>query len=591
MGLLVEKEGKVSVRNRIYEEVFNTDWVDRIVKESSKPQTLEEISSGTLIANRYRIERVLGQGEFGRTYLVTDTHRFGEPWVLKEFIANVDNELIQSRGSREMFRREAEILYELEHSQIPKFQAFPPEEGKLFIVQEYIQGKTYAALLEERKEQGNAFSEDEVIGLLKKLLPVLDYIHSQGIIHRDISLDNIMLHESQDQPMLIDFGSVSSAKYSASISPERLSKKFGYSPKEQIEFGQCYPSSDLYSLAVAAIALLTGQEPNQLLERDSLEWQWHSYVVVSDWFAGILDKMLEQKPENRYQSAQEVVEALRSPPSLQWKLANNFPSRTQGVYRVAFSSDGQTLASLGYEQNKNGLKTWNLTTSKSLSSYSLEESCHALTFNSEGQLLACKSQSGRITIWNLPGTLLYSLPDHLDGITCAAFSPDGQTLASVGQDGTVKLWELANRKKQPIDTYPRCAKAIQAIALSSDRQTLVFVHSDNTITVRNLRTGKQHPLDPSSSSDRDSSTWWKQILPLQRRNLQVNAIAISLDGKYLTSGGEDKKVRLWELRNRQLLETLSGHVSEVTAVAFSPDGKSLASGSRDGEILIFRQSF
>ncbi|ARV58819.1 hypothetical protein BZZ01_09375 [Nostocales cyanobacterium HT-58-2] len=270
-----------------------------------------QIDSGKLINNRYHIQKLLGQGGFGRTYLAFDTHRFGEPCVLKEFVVWGTAEDIAQKA-RELFEREAKVLYYLNHPQIPKFLAWFAENERLFIVLEYIDGKTYSQLLQERlSHQNQAFSEAEVIQWLIDLLPVLDYLHRQKIIHRDVSLDNLMLPNDQSKPVLIDFGLVKE-KVSQIWSVGTVLGKIGYAPPEQLRVGNSYPSSDLYALGVCAIVLLTGKEP-RLLMHESLEWQWRSYVNISDSLASILDKMLAEKPTQRYQSAKEILVEIQLP--------------------------------------------------------------------------------------------------------------------------------------------------------------------------------------------------------------------------------------------------------------------------------------
>ena len=277
-----------------------------------------EIEIGTIIKSRYQIQGVLGRGGFGRTYLASNVERCGELCVLKVFLpTDADQEAIQR--SRKLFEREARVLYKINHPQVPKFLAWFEEAEQLFIVQEYIDGKTYFRLLKEQKKQGKLFSEPQVIQWLKDLLPVLAHLHENNIVHRDISPDNIMLPKGQSKPVLIDFGlvkqKVSQIWNNHSRSPdesEHLSfvGKFGYSPPEQIRVGQCYPCSDLYALAVTAIVLLTGREPLDLIDQRSLEWRWQSYVSSDSKLRPILSKMLIEKPMNRYQSAQEVLSLL-----------------------------------------------------------------------------------------------------------------------------------------------------------------------------------------------------------------------------------------------------------------------------------------
>jgi serine/threonine-protein kinase len=251
-----------------------------------------EIGVGTLIDNRYRIQKVLGQGSFGRTYLASDKHRFDELCVLKEFVPASRAEYTVQK-SRALFEREAKVLYQINHPQIPKFLACFAQMERLFLVQEYIDGKTYSQLLRERHQQGKLFSEAEVIQWLKDILPVLTYLHSRNIVHRNISPDNVMLPNGQSRPMLIDFG-------------------FGYAAPEQIRLGQCYPCSDLYALGVTVVVLLTGLEPNLLMDRRTLEWQWHDKVNISADLAKLLDKMIAEKPQDRYQSAEEVLADLHT---------------------------------------------------------------------------------------------------------------------------------------------------------------------------------------------------------------------------------------------------------------------------------------
>lgn len=275
---------------------------------------LPEITPGSAIGDRYQIQKVIGQGSFGRTYLAFDTQRFGDPCVLKEFVPSSKAEYTISKA-RQLFEREAKVLYQINHPQIPKFLAWFTANERLFLVQEYINGKTYSQILSERQQQGQLFSEAEVTQWLKDLLPVLDYLHNLNIIHRDISLENMILPYNKFQPVLIDFGLVKDAitkiEFGNEITQQHYTQasivgKYGYAPPEQIRLGQCYPCSDIYALGVCAVVLLTGKRPELLID-ESLEWQWHSYVNVSDSLTKILNKMLAEKAKQRYQSAKEVL--------------------------------------------------------------------------------------------------------------------------------------------------------------------------------------------------------------------------------------------------------------------------------------------
>lgn len=303
---------------------------------------LAEINPGTLINNRYKIQKLLGQGGFGKTYLASDMQRFGDLCVLKEFVPVNRSEHILVK-SRELFEREANTLYQINHPHIPKFLAWLTDKQRLFIVQEYIEGNTYAQLLRDRlSKEGKSFSEAEVIQWLLDLLPVLEYLHQRNIIHRDISLDNVMLSDKLSKPILIDFGVVKQkvTQILAADSPNNawhsvagsIVGKMGYSPPEQIRMGRCYPSSDLYALGVCAIVLLTAKTPGSLLD-SSFKWQWGSFVHVSEPLGEILEKMLAEKPADRYQSAQEIYNLLQ--PILPGSIGVSVSHQKTQIYSVS----------------------------------------------------------------------------------------------------------------------------------------------------------------------------------------------------------------------------------------------------------------
>lgn len=281
-----------------------------------------ELPPGAIINRRYTIQCVLGRGGFGRTYLAMDDCRFGELCVLKEFVPSSQGDSVVAQKLHELFQREATVLHKLNHPQIPKFFAVFEEDGRLFIAQEYIDGKTCWSMLQERQRQGRAFTESEILEWLQNLLRVLDYLHNQNIVHRDISPDNIMLPKGRKLPVLIDFGVVKqaathfygmNAKDSDGLIQASVSVgKFGYAPYEQIRMGQCSPRSDLYALAVTAVVLLTGKTPNYLIDPQSLEWKWRSQVRIKPQFAQVLERMMAEKPQDRYPCAQDILEDLKA---------------------------------------------------------------------------------------------------------------------------------------------------------------------------------------------------------------------------------------------------------------------------------------
>ncbi|BAS56578.1 protein kinase domain [Leptolyngbya boryana NIES-2135] len=283
---------------------------------------VSSIASGTLLRQRYLIKQILGQGGFGRTYLAVDQERFDELCVIKEFtVPYQDDSLVEK--AKALFQREASTLYQIQHPQIPRFWAAFESEQRLFLVQDFVQGQTYRDLLQARRQNGEAFSQAEILHLLNHLLPVLAYLHDRDIIHRDISPENIILRAAevrervipavvtpttnQSLPILIDFGAVKeAASHWPIISTITRVGKVGYAPPEQLQTGNVSPHSDLYALGATCLVLLTGREPQNLLDSQTLAWQWQPYSQISDELALIFQKMLSLHPSDRYQSAREA---------------------------------------------------------------------------------------------------------------------------------------------------------------------------------------------------------------------------------------------------------------------------------------------
>lgn len=309
------------------------------------------VEAGMVMGGRYRIVRELGHGGFGRTYLAEDLNRFNESCVLKEFAPQVQGTYALQKAE-ELFEREAGILYKLQHPQIPKFREMfrvkQGNKGRLFLVQDYVVGQTYHALLDTRKQQRVRFNEAEVTQLLLQILPVLDYIHSLGVIHRDISPDNLILRSTDGLPVLIDFGGVK--QVAASVASQVMGSspvggtpayatrlgKVGFAPHEQMQGGMAYPHSDFYALGVTVLVLLTGKEPQLLIDPNTLAWNWRREVNLSPKLGSVLDKMLQLNPTERYQSAREVLQSLTAPSPPPAYLPTQLPSfPTEATMAVA----------------------------------------------------------------------------------------------------------------------------------------------------------------------------------------------------------------------------------------------------------------
>ncbi|MDB9380047.1 serine/threonine-protein kinase, partial [Nodularia sphaerocarpa] len=317
------------------------------------------LAFGQVVNNRYRIIRQLGQGGFGRTYLAEDSHKSSQTCVLKEFAPQVQAKQDLEKA-KELFEREASVLKTLQHPQIPRFHASLQVQigckDFFFLVQDYIDGDNYDQLLEERQSQGRAFSEEEVVKILQEILPVLSYIHSKDVVHRDISPDNLIWRRSDNLPILIDFGGVKQLPASEGfwlthlgVNNTLLGKK-GYAPEEQLRQGKVFFNSDLYSLAVTVLVLLTGKEPQKLYDSYQGIWYWGKEIKVSRELESVLKRMLAYKPSDRYERADQVLQDL--PSTMTRKPYNTYVTKLKTMVVAPGRKRANTIVSKFHSQTQ-----------------------------------------------------------------------------------------------------------------------------------------------------------------------------------------------------------------------------------------------
>ncbi|MFB2922339.1 protein kinase domain-containing protein [Aerosakkonema funiforme] len=275
------------------------------------------VNCGTklILKDRYRAIKPIGQGGFGITYLAVDEDKPSKPpCVIKQFFPSVQGASNLQKAS-ELFTQEAVQLDELgRHPQIPDLLAYFTIDNHQYLIQEFIDGQT---LSQELAEKG-AFNETQILQLLNDLLPVLQFVHDRQVIHRDIKPDNIIRRKSDKKLFLVDFGA---SKIATGAALQKTGTSIGspeYVAPEQSR-GRAVFSSDIYSLAVTCIHLLTGMSPFDLYDMNQDAWVWRQFVKnpVSDRLSRILDKMLDNAINRRYQSVAEVLKDLnvQTPPA------------------------------------------------------------------------------------------------------------------------------------------------------------------------------------------------------------------------------------------------------------------------------------
>jgi formylglycine-generating enzyme required for sulfatase activity len=284
---------------------------DCLTVNSINHKFCEKCGEKVLLKDRYQAVKLIGQGGFGRTFLARDLDKPSKPYcVIKQFFPSAQGTNNIEKAS-ELFAQEAERLEQLgKHPQIPElFAYFVTDDGQQYLVQEYVAGEN---LLEELKNHG-VYREAEVKDLLIEILNILKFVHENQVIHRDIKPDNIIRRNSDQKLVLVDFGA---AKYIRSQSALNVTGTVigsaQYCSPEQAR-GKPIFASDLYSLGVTCIHLLTQVDAFQLFDISENDWVWRDYLVdnpVSEQFGQVLDQLIAMGLKKRFANVQEIFNCL-----------------------------------------------------------------------------------------------------------------------------------------------------------------------------------------------------------------------------------------------------------------------------------------
>jgi formylglycine-generating enzyme required for sulfatase activity len=228
--------------------------------------------------------------------------------VIKQF-AFSNNHPETRQIALKLFYEEAQHLETLgKHDQIPELLAYFDVEGQPYLVQQFIDGQD----LEQELATAGTFNQAKIRELLESLLPVLDFLHHQSppVIHRDIKPANIIRRRSDGGLVLVDFGAAKQATQSMLAKPGTVIGSPEYMSSEQVR-GKPVFASDIYSLGVTCIHLLTQVSPFDLFDTDRDDWVWRDYLVdnlVDEKLGKVLDKMIANFLSKRYKLAKDVLE-------------------------------------------------------------------------------------------------------------------------------------------------------------------------------------------------------------------------------------------------------------------------------------------
>lgn len=581
-----------------------------------------------IIRQRYRVLAMVGKGGFGAVYKVADTQFGNRVLAIKEMSqSNLSTpELLEATDA---FKREALLLANLIHPNLPRIYEQFSETGRWYLVMDFIEGQTLEAYLDKT---GGKLPVEKVLDIGIQLCSVLDYLHTRQppIIFRDLKPANIML-AANGHIYLIDFGIARHFKPGQVKDTTALGSS-GYAAPEQYGRQQTTQRADIYALGATLHQLLSGNDPS-----DSPFHFAPLQLRANPVLAGLetlIMQMLDMDVNKRPPSVASVRLALQRIAALHGSATTNpLPSTLQPGYQpvapitppplppvaraatpvpaqapkpvakapkpappkphnllftctghssrataVAWSRNGTRLASAGFDKTA---RVWNAANGNAIQTYAgHSDRVETLVWSPSGTHLASAGDDRAVHLWDATtgmSTMIYN--GHSDHVLSLAWSPDGSRIASASADKTVQVWEVATGRN--LYTYRGHTAAVYAVAWSPDGKRIASGGEDRIVQVWEIvKDSRSNPLTALFSSNRGSFTY-------RGHTGRVNALAWSPDGRRIASASSDKSMQVWDALSNKLIFVYRHRSSAFNAVAWSFDNRRVACGGNDKTVQVW----
>ena len=558
-----------------------------------------------LLHARYSIVSQVGTGGFGAVYQAQDTLFSHRLVAIKEMSQDglSPRELAEATTA---FEREALVLTDLTHPNLPRIHDHFSERGRSYVVMDFIAGETLEDFLEKFHSQRLPLEAALDIGI--QLSTALAYLHTHQppIIFRDLKPANIM-RTADNHVYLIDFGIARHFKPGKAKDTIPLGSR-GYAAPEQYGKAQTTPQSDIYGLGATLHQLLTGDDPSLTLFH-FVPLPYYSSPISTPLNA-LLQQMLEMEMSKRPASMAIIKQELQ-------RLLAQQTGQGPGPAQQAQARTGRRKFLLGLATCSASIAITTLV----VKNLNVVELLFAHPFRGTTPVPSLSPPTpAQATILSRP---LYTYRGHKGAVTAVTWSPSGNHIASAGTlDSSVQVWNANTGNR--ISLFAMKDQRVDALAWAPDGSKIAAALGSDTVNIWSIETRDLSPISFSQNEDPNdaralawspdgnkitavsndlpgslpgsgtrvhyvqvrSATTGKLSLTYRGHTQAVLTLAWSPDGRQIASGGADGIVQVWDATTGYTYVTYAGHSAEVNAVAWSPDGKQIASGGADGAVQV-----